>query len=116
MAFMEDRHLLHRNLAARNIFLFTPMTIKVAGFGRGRKISAFDDEELEDKATKIPFRWMALESLLDGEFNFKTDVWAFGKKYLILICFRINVTILTKREHLGCLQVSLWFMTKLTAH
>ena len=53
--------------------------IKVADFGLSedvycRKYFRQGQTSEEDAAVKLPIKWMALESLLDGIFTEKTDV------------------------------------------
>ena len=47
--------------------------IKVADFGLTRDIYSTEYYRIE-KHTTLPVKWMALESLLDGYFDEKTDV------------------------------------------
>ena len=47
--------------------------IKVADFGLTRDIYATEYYR-SDKHTRLPVKWMSLESLLDNFFNEKTDV------------------------------------------
>ena len=47
--------------------------IKVADFGLTRDIYSTEYYRIEKHAT-LPVKWMALESLLDGYFDEKTDV------------------------------------------
>ena len=51
--------------------------IKVADFGLSEDIycrNYFKQGQRSEEAVKLPIRWMALESLLDGIFTEKTDV------------------------------------------
>jgi len=49
------------------------LTIRVADFGLTRDIYSTEYYRIEQHAT-LPVKWMALESLLDGYFDEKTDV------------------------------------------
>ncbi|KHJ46106.1 protein tyrosine kinase [Trichuris suis] len=78
MCYLSSHHYVHRDLAARNCMVASDGRVIVADFGL--TISLADhDAWWRRKQTKLPVKWMAIESLLDNEiFNEKTDVWSFG--------------------------------------
>ena len=49
------------------------LTIKIADFGLAKDIYSTEYYRM-DKHTRLPVKWMSLESLLDGYFDEKTDV------------------------------------------
>lgn len=49
------------------------LQVKIADFGLSRDVYESNYYVLRHSA-KLPVRWMALESLLDGHFNLTTDV------------------------------------------
>ena len=49
------------------------LLVKIADFGLSRDVYESNYYVLRHSA-KLPVRWMALESILDGRFNLKTDV------------------------------------------
>ena len=49
------------------------LNVRVADFGLTRDIYSTEYYRIE-KHTTLPVKWMALESLLDGYFDEKTDV------------------------------------------
>lgn len=55
------------------------LQVKVADFGLTRK---FLEEKVyykqENRNIPLPFRWLAIESLKDGRYTTKSDVWSFG--------------------------------------
>ena len=55
------------------------LNVRVADFGLTRDIYSTEYYRLE-KHTTLPVKWMALESLLDGYFDEKTDVVCYALK------------------------------------
>lgn len=76
MEFLTHKRYVHRDLAARNCMLDSNMTVKVSDFGLSREI--YISDYYRHKGGKVPAKWMAPESLIDGVFDEKTDVWAYG--------------------------------------
>nr|XP_022291986.1 tyrosine-protein kinase SRK2-like [Crassostrea virginica] len=76
MAFLEQKKLIHRNLAARNVMVGDNNIAKVAAFGLARVIK--DDEYKPIHVTKFTIKWTAPEALFYGRFTIKSDVWSYG--------------------------------------
>lgn len=75
--YLEEAHFIHRDIAARNCLLTTKgagRTVKIADFGMARDVYRNDYYQKDGKAM-LPVKWMPPESLLDGIFTSKTDVW-----------------------------------------
>uniref|UniRef100_A0A5S6R191 Protein kinase domain-containing protein n=1 Tax=Trichuris muris TaxID=70415 RepID=A0A5S6R191_TRIMR len=78
MCYLSSRHYVHRDLAARNCMVSSDGRVTVADFGLTISLTDLDAWRRR-KQTKLPVKWMAIESLLDNAiFNEKTDVWSFG--------------------------------------
>ncbi|KAM6956321.1 tyrosine-protein kinase Mer [Aplochiton taeniatus] len=77
MEYLSGRNFLHRDLAARNCMLRDDMTVCVADFGLSKKIYS-GDYYRQGRISKMPVKWIAVESLADRVFTVKSDVWAFG--------------------------------------
>ncbi|KAJ3613607.1 hypothetical protein NHX12_019853 [Muraenolepis orangiensis] len=77
MFYLSTKNIIHRDLAARNCMLSEDMTVCVADFGLSKKMYS-SDYYRQGSASKLPVKWMALESLADNVFTCQTDVWAFG--------------------------------------
>ncbi|KAK3602018.1 hypothetical protein CHS0354_038890 [Potamilus streckersoni] len=78
MTYLSSRRCVHRDLAARNCMLDEEFHAKVADFGLSRDIYEKDYYSSDNKKSKLPVKWMALESLERGVYNSKSDVWSFG--------------------------------------
>ncbi|OQV16232.1 Insulin receptor [Hypsibius exemplaris] len=77
MAHIHSRKIVHRDLAARNCLINADLTVKIGDFGMSRDVYENDYYRIIGKGL-LPVRWMAPESLRDGLFNNKSDVWSFG--------------------------------------
>ncbi|KAG8263638.1 hypothetical protein J6590_029115 [Homalodisca vitripennis] len=77
MVFMEMNRFVHRDLAARNCMVHEDHTVKVGDFGLTRDVYTTDYYKKSDNEL-LPIRWMAPESLRDGVFTSRSDVWSYG--------------------------------------
>lgn len=78
MAYLSNLKFVHRDLAARNCMLDENLVVKIADFGLSRDIYESDYYSSDNMKTKLPVKWMALESLESRIYNTKTDVWSYG--------------------------------------
>ncbi|GMT23268.1 hypothetical protein PFISCL1PPCAC_14565, partial [Pristionchus fissidentatus] len=74
MRYLEKMEIMHRDLAARNVLINSRDECKVSDFG----LSLMGKLHKEKKMSRIPVRWMAPETLRDGTYSSKTDVWSYG--------------------------------------
>ncbi|XP_035711954.1 vascular endothelial growth factor receptor kdr-like isoform X2 [Folsomia candida] len=77
MQYLEMKHVIHGDLATRNVLLQDNDTAKLSDFGLSRKLYEYSDYVKQSKEP-LPWRHMSLESLKDLHFSSKSDVWAFG--------------------------------------
>lgn len=77
MAHLEERRMVHRDLALRNVLLQTPGCVKITDFGLA-KLLDINEEEYKAAGGKMPIKWLALECIQHRVFTHKSDVWAFG--------------------------------------
>ncbi|XP_014489492.1 PREDICTED: ALK tyrosine kinase receptor isoform X2 [Dinoponera quadriceps] len=78
--YMEETRFIHRDIAARNCLLTTKgpgRIVKIADFGMARDIYR-GDYYRKGAGTVLPIKWMSPESLFDGIYTTKSDVWSFG--------------------------------------
>ncbi|XP_064398654.1 hepatocyte growth factor receptor-like isoform X2 [Halichondria panicea] len=79
MAYLAEQNFVHRDLAARNCMLDSGGGIRVGDFGLAEDVYTSGYFRQNDRANvKLPYKWMALESLNDAIFTEKTDVWSYG--------------------------------------
>ncbi|KFB51262.1 hypothetical protein ZHAS_00019308 [Anopheles sinensis] len=76
MDYLSSRNILHGDLAARNVLLYSLKVAKISDFGLSRKLERGIYKKSTD--SPLPYKWLALECFTDGSFSVKTDVWAFG--------------------------------------
>ncbi|KAI1697236.1 protein tyrosine kinase domain-containing protein [Ditylenchus destructor] len=77
MAYLESLRFCHRDLAARNCMVHADESVKIGDFGMARDIYYQEYYKVDGKRL-MPVRWMAPESLKDGKFSIKSDVWSYG--------------------------------------
>lgn len=77
MDYLSSKNFIHRDLAARNCMLNESMTACVADFGLSKKIYN-GDYYRQGRISKMPVKWIAIESLADRVYTIKSDVWSFG--------------------------------------
>ncbi|XP_066301963.1 uncharacterized protein [Branchiostoma lanceolatum] len=83
LLYLQELKLVHRDVAARNVLISASGVGKLADFGLSRDIytdSVYTHTHTDNlgQLNHLPLKWMALESLRDGEFTHKSDVWAYG--------------------------------------
>ncbi|KAE9416551.1 hypothetical protein Angca_007481, partial [Angiostrongylus cantonensis] len=75
MCYLAARQVIHRDIAARNCLLGYRDELKISDFG----LSIADKTEMKlNKLKSVPIKWLAPETLRQGIFSMKTDVWSYG--------------------------------------
>ncbi|XP_077601499.1 receptor-type tyrosine-protein kinase FLT3 [Crocuta crocuta] len=77
MEFLEFKSCVHRDLAARNVLVTHGKVVKICDFGLARDIMSDSNYVIRGNA-RLPVKWMAPESLFEGVYTIKSDVWSYG--------------------------------------
>ncbi|KAM4699455.1 receptor tyrosine-protein kinase erbB-3 isoform 2-T2 [Discoglossus pictus] len=77
MYYLEEHHMVHRNLSARNVLMKSNNHVQVADFGVADLLYP-DDKKYCYNEVKTPVKWMALESIHFGKYTHQSDVWSYG--------------------------------------
>ncbi|CAG7728623.1 unnamed protein product [Allacma fusca] len=73
MEFIEQKNVIHGDLATRNVLVFENHVVKITDFGFSRKLYTRSNYTKKSKVP-LPWAWMALESLCFNEYSPKTDI------------------------------------------
>ncbi|KAJ8265668.1 hypothetical protein COCON_G00147670 [Conger conger] len=77
MFYLEEHHMVHRNLSARNVLLKTDYIVQVSDYGIADLLYP-DEKKYFYSDVKAPIKWMALESILFRRYTHQSDVWSYG--------------------------------------
>ena len=76
MIYLHSKRMIHRDLAARNILVFSDKLVKIGDFGLARNL--YRNNVYHMTSNKVPFRWMAVETIRDSNYSYQSDVWSYG--------------------------------------
>ncbi|XP_038674942.1 receptor-type tyrosine-protein kinase FLT3 isoform X2 [Scyliorhinus canicula] len=77
MEFLTSQSCIHRDLAARNVLVTHGKVAKICDFGLARDIMQDSNYVVRGNA-RLPVKWMAPESLFEGSYTIRSDVWSYG--------------------------------------
>uniref|UniRef100_G1LS77 Tyrosine-protein kinase STYK1 n=1 Tax=Ailuropoda melanoleuca TaxID=9646 RepID=G1LS77_AILME len=75
LEFLQDKHLFHGDVAARNILVQSDLTAKLCGLGLAYEVHA---QGAIPATYTVPLKWLAPERLLLRPAGISGDVWSFG--------------------------------------
>eukprot|EP00070_Physeter_catodon_P039909 XP_028346803.1 tyrosine-protein kinase STYK1 isoform X3 [Physeter catodon] len=73
--FLQDKHLFHGDVAARNILIQCDLTAKLCGLGLAYEVHS---RGAISSTRIVPLKWLAPERLLLRPAGIKGDIWSFG--------------------------------------
>jgi proto-oncogene tyrosine-protein kinase Ret len=76
MEYLSSLGIVHRDLACRNILIGEGKQLKISDFGMAR--TTVDEVYVKSTKGRLPWKWMAMESIVTREFTAASDVWAYG--------------------------------------
>ncbi|XP_054983487.1 tyrosine-protein kinase transmembrane receptor ROR2 [Sorex araneus] len=77
MEYLASHHVVHKDLATRNVLVFDKLTVKISDLGLFREVYSADYYKLVGSAL-LPIRWMSPEAIMYGKFSVDSDIWSFG--------------------------------------
>ncbi|CAG7830201.1 unnamed protein product [Allacma fusca] len=77
MQHLQNKKVIHGDLATRNVLLYSGNHVKITDFGLSRQLLNYDSYVKQSQA-KLPWRWLAIETLKSMIFTHKSDVWSYG--------------------------------------
>lgn len=77
LEFLQDKHLFHGDVAARNILIQSDLTVKLCRLGLAYEVHT-QGALSSARTSTIPLKWLAPERLLLRPASIRGDVWSFG--------------------------------------
>ncbi|XP_060589954.1 fibroblast growth factor receptor 2-like isoform X1 [Ruditapes philippinarum] len=77
MEYLSNMKVVHRDLAARNILLAAGNIAKLSDFGLSRDVYE-NGYYYQNSKGRLPYKWMGPETLSNGKFTSRSDVWSYG--------------------------------------
>ncbi|XP_059500578.1 tyrosine-protein kinase transmembrane receptor ROR2 isoform X4 [Stegostoma tigrinum] len=77
MEYLSNHHVIHKDLATRNILVCDKLHIKISDLGIFREVYSADYYKLMGSSL-LPIRWMPPEAIIYGKFSVDSDIWSFG--------------------------------------
>ncbi|XP_070563253.1 uncharacterized protein [Ptychodera flava] len=82
LQYLEEKTIVHRDVAARNVLITEDYVAKLADFGLSRDIKRCDGNYVKPPWSEgqgpLPLKWMPPEFVNRGIFKIKSDIWSFG--------------------------------------
>ncbi|XP_070563257.1 uncharacterized protein [Ptychodera flava] len=82
LQYLEEKTIVHRDVAARNVLITEDYVAKLADFGFSRELACHTGEYVKvpwsEGQGPLPLKWMPPEFVTRGIFKIKSDIWSFG--------------------------------------
>ncbi|XP_052577748.1 tyrosine-protein kinase STYK1 isoform X2 [Peromyscus californicus insignis] len=75
--FLQDKHLFHGDVAARNILIQSDLTVKLCRLGLAYEVHT-QGTISSARTSTVPLKWLAPERLLLRPASIRGDIWSFG--------------------------------------
>ena len=76
--YVSSLDIVHRDLACRNVLVGEGKVLKIADFGMSRVVDSEDPVYVKTSKGRLPWKWMAIESIVYRKFTSASDVWSYG--------------------------------------
>jgi len=76
MDYLSSRHIVHGDLAARNVLVGAEAHVKISDLGLGRHTYPHEYYAPAGVKTSLPVRWMPPESVSTGIVTSESDIWS----------------------------------------
>ncbi|KAM9642612.1 tyrosine-protein kinase transmembrane receptor ROR2 [Trichechus inunguis] len=77
MEYLSSHHVVHKDLATRNVLVFDKLNVKISDLGLFREVYSADYYKLVGNSL-LPIRWMSPEAIMYGKFSIDSDIWSYG--------------------------------------
>ena len=91
--YLASLGIVHRDLACRNILIGENKVLKISDFGMSRFVGGSSDVYVKTSKGRLPWKWMAIESIVNREFTTASDVWSYGVALWEIATFGMEVCI-----------------------
>lgn len=78
MEYLSSHHVVHKDLATRNILVCDKLNVKILDLGLFREVYSADYYKLPGGGSPFPIRWMSPEAIAYGKFSTDSDIWSYG--------------------------------------
>ncbi|KAK9497663.1 hypothetical protein O3M35_004350 [Rhynocoris fuscipes] len=110
MAYLGQKNIVHRDLAARNVLVANEFHVKISDFGLAQVTEA--SYYILKTHRELPIRWYAPESLRDGKFSTRSDVWSYGILLFEMFSYGDDPVMNSSSGESTCLELLLELLEK----
>ncbi|XP_057312170.1 uncharacterized protein LOC130653668 [Hydractinia symbiolongicarpus] len=78
LQYLENKGVVHRDIAARNILVGDNNQLKISDFGLSKILHHNTNDNAGEENAAFAIKWTAPEAIIEQKFSSKSDVWSFG--------------------------------------